>query len=41
MHLMEAESTAASVTLPVIGSNRVEKVRYTPPQGSLARDASG
>ena len=34
LHLMEDESTDASAILPVPGSNQVERVRYTPPQGS-------
>ncbi len=35
LHLMKAESTDASATLPVPGSNQVERIRYTPPLGSL------
>ena len=35
LHLLEAESTEASATFPIIGSNKVDKVRYTPPMDGL------
>ena len=35
LHLLEAESTEASTTFPIIGSNKVDKVRYTPPMDGL------
>ena len=35
LHLLEVESTEASTTFPIIGSNKVNKVRYTPPMDGL------
>lgn len=35
LHLMEVEGTDAHVMFPNMGSNQVEKVRYTPPKSDL------
>ena len=35
LHLMEADDTDARTTFPVSGSNKVDKVRYGPPDGRL------
>ena len=35
LHLLEVESTEASTTFPIIGSNKVDKVRYTLPMDGL------